>query len=179
MKKKLQNFWYYNKIYIIIALAVLAAVLWFRLQDRQTTPADYHAAIVSPRGCTDEQLAKLRSALEQAGEDQNGDGIVSVTVRVYRFALGEDGQERTEIAKLDADLVGKQSGIFFIEDPERFEEATNGIGKAADAVPVKNIPLLSDCGIDDLSLLVRTGADPKYPALLQIVTLRTWSYLSH
>ena len=170
MKKQLRNFWYYHKVHVIIILAVLAAVLWFRLQDRQTTAPDYHAAIVSPRGCPDEQLAKLRSVLEGAGKDQNGDGLVSVTVQVYRFAVGEDGQERTEIAKLDADLVGKQSGIFFVEDPGRFEEATNGIGKAADAVPVGDIPPLTDCGIDGLYLLVRDSAGPKYAELLSALT---------
>ncbi len=170
MKKKLQNFWYYSKVYIIIVLAVLAAVLWFRLQGRQTAAADYYAAIVSPRGCTDEQLAKIQSALEGAGRDQDGDGVVRVTVNVYRFAIGEDGQERTEIAKLDSDLVGKQSGVFFVEDAERFEEATNGIGKAADALPVGEIPQLSGCGIDGLYLLVRDGADPKYAGLLSELT---------
>ncbi len=170
MKKWLRNFWYYHKVPVIIILAVLAAALWFFLQDRQTTAPDYHTAIVSPRGCPDEQLAKLRSVLEGAGQDQNGDGLVSATVRVYRFAVGEDGQERTEIAKLDADLVGKQSGIFFIEDPERFEETTNGIGKAADAVPVGDIPPLSGCGIDGLYLLVRDGTDPKYADLLSALT---------
>ena len=170
MKKKLQNFWYYHKVHVIIILAVLAAGLWFCLQDRKTTVPDYHAAIVSPRGCPDEQLAKLRSVLEGAGQDQNGDGLVSVTVQVYRFAIGEDGQERTEIAKLDADLVGKQSGVFFVEDPEKFEEATNGIGKAADAVPVGDIPPLSGCGIDGLYLLLRNGADPKYADLLSALT---------
>ncbi len=170
MKKQLQNFWYYHKVHVIIILAVLAAVLWFYLQYRQTTAPDYHAAIVSPGGCPDEQLAKLRSVLEGEGKDQNGDGLVSATVRVYRFAVGEDGQERTEIAKLDADLVGKQSGIFFIEDPERFEKVTNGIGKAADAVPVGDIPPLSGCGIDGLYLLIRDGADPKYAELLSALT---------
>ena len=164
MKKRLQNFWYYYKIPVIIILAVLAAGIYF-LSLRETEKSDYDIAVVSPRGCSDEQLRKIQSVLEQAGKDQNGDGAVSVKIHVFRFAIGKDGQDRNEIAGLDADLVGKVSGLFFTEDPEQFEESTNGIGKAADAIPVSGIPLFSGCGIDDLSLLIRADADEKYAEL--------------
>ena len=170
MKQKLQNFWYYYKIPTIIVLAILAAALWFFLQNRQITTADYDIAIVSPRGITEEQVTKLGSILESAGRDQDGNGSVKVNVSVYRFSIGEDGQNDLEVAKLDADLVGKVSGILFSNDPERFEETTNGIGKAADAVPVSGIPLLTGCGIDDLYLLIRADAENKYIELRSALT---------
>ena len=170
MKKKLQNFWYYYKIPAIIILVIFAAGLYFFLTTRGSVPGDYHIAIISSRSCSDEQLSKVKTALEGAGEDQNGDGVTAVGIRVFHFAIGKDGQDMKEIAGLDADLVGKESGLFFTEDPEQFEASTNGIGKASGAVPVSEIPLLADCGLDDLYLLPRTDADYKYTLLLSALT---------
>lgn len=164
MKKKLQNFWYYYKVPVIIILAVLAVGVYLYSQ-RETVEADYRVAVVAARGCSDEQLARLKTVLTAAGQDLNGDGSVTVKIRVYRFAIGAEGQDMNEIGGLDADLVGKVSGLFFVEDPEGFEAATNGIGTVADAVPVRDIPLFSDCGIDELYLLIRSGADPAYEVL--------------
>lgn len=169
MKKRLQNFWYYYKIPTLIILAVLAAGLYF-LSQRETIQSDYSVAIVSPRGLSGEQLAKIKTVMEQTGQDRNGDNAVTVMIRVFRFAIGEDGQDTKEVAGLDADLVGKESGIFFTEDPKRFEEVTNGIGKAADAVPVSDVPMLADCGIDDLYFLVRSDADQSYTEMFSALT---------
>ena len=130
----------------------------------------YQLFRLSPGGCSEEHLAKITNVIRKAGKDQNSDGSVEVKISVYRFSMGKDGQDQIEIMKLDADLVGKESGIFFTEDPDQFEASTNGIGKAADAVPVSRIPLLADCGLDDLYLLPRTDADDKYSLLLSSLT---------
>lgn len=165
MKEKIQNFWYYYKIPVIIVI-VITGVGIYLLTQRQTVHNDYDVAVVSPAGCSEEQLTQLQSILEAAGSDQDGDGAVTAAVHVYRFALGEAGQDSEAVAGLDADLVGKVSGLFFVDNPEKFEEATNGIGKATDALPVSDAPKLTDCGIDELYVLVRSGADDKYHALL-------------
>ena len=170
MKKKLQNFWYYYKIPAVILLAVLAAGLYLFLTKRQTVESDYNIAIVSPQSPSAEQLGLIQNALTSIGKDQNGDGIVLIQLRVFRFAIGEDGQDMNAVAALDADLVGNESGLFFVEDPEKFEKSTNGIGKAAEAVPVSGLQLLSGCGIDDLYLLMRTGAEEKYALLSASLT---------
>ena len=169
MKNRLQNFWYYYKVHTVIVLALLAALIYY-LTLPKTAPADYGIAIVSPRGCSAEQLVQIQTILEQAGKDQNGDGAVTVNIRVFRFEIGGNDQDRVEIAGLDSDLVGKVSGLFFTEDPQRFEEASNGIGKASDAVPVSDIPALA--GFDDIAdlyLLRRADADQKYADLLKAI----------
>ncbi len=165
MKKKLQNFWYYRKIPVIIVLVVLAAGIYLFLTKQQTVTSDYDIAIVSPRGLTGEQTEQIQRIIAANGTDQNGDGMVLAQLRVFRFAIGEDGQNVNEVAALDADLVGNESGMFFVEDPEKFEKSTNGLGKASDAVPVSSIPLFSGCGIDDMYILVRTDAEEKYALL--------------
>lgn len=170
MKKKVQNFWYYYKVPAIIVLIVLAAGIYLFLLQHRSVESDYHAAIVSPKSPSADQLERIQKALEGIGQDQNGDGSVVVTLRVFRFAIGEDGQGMNEAAALDADLVGNQSGMFLVNDPEKFEKSTNGIGKAADAVPVSGIPLFSGCGIDDLYFLVRSGADQRYIEMRSALT---------
>ena len=166
MKNKLLNFWYYHKVHTIIILVVLAIGAYLVLTQQKPVKSDYDIAIVSARGCSDEQMAQMRDVFQQAGRDQNGDGIVAVDIHLYRFALGEDGQDREAVAGLDADLVGMLSGIFFVDDPAKFEAATNGLGKAADALPVRGIPRLQGCGVDDLSLLIRSNADQRYERIL-------------
>ena len=170
MKNKLLNFWYYHKVHVIIILAVLAVGAYFLLTQQKTVKSDYDIAIVSAKGCSDEQMGQIRDVFQQTGTDQNGDGAVTVKVHLYRFAIGESGQDREAVAGLDADLVGKVSGIFFVDNPEGFEAATNGLGKSADAIPVRSIPALSACGIDDLALLVRAEADEKYTQMLSALT---------
>lgn len=170
MKNKITNFLYYHKIHMIIILAILAIGAYFLLTQQNSVKSDYDIAIVSAQGCSDEQISQIRDVFQQAGTDQNGDGIVSVNSHQYRFAIGADGQDRAAVAGLDADLVGNMSGIFFIDNPEGFEAATNGLGKAANAIPVRSIPALSACGIDDLSLLIRAEADEKYTQVVSALT---------
>ncbi len=166
MKNNFLNFWYYHKVPVIIILVVLAVGAYFLLTQQNSVKSDYDIAIVSAKGCTEEQMAQIRDVFQQSGTDQNGDGAVTVKVHLYRFAIGDSGQDREAVAGLDADLVGKVSGIFLVDNPEGFEAATNGLGKAADAIPARSIPALSPCGIDDLSLLIRTEADEKYTRVL-------------
>lgn len=169
MLKELQNFWYYYRVQTVIALIVLAAG-GYLLSQRDTVKYDYDIAIISPFGCSDGQLAEIRSVLEAAGSDQTGDGEVHVKLHLYRLSLGADGQDSNEIGALDADLVGRVSGIFFTEDPEAFEEATNGLGRASDAIPVREIEKLSGCGLDGFSLLPRKDSQEKYAVMRNALT---------
>ena len=119
MKNRFTNIWYYYKIHLIILLTLLAAELFFFLTTRGSVPEDYHIAIISSRSCSDEQLSKVKTALEGAGEDQNGDGVTAVGIRVFHFAIGKDGQDMKEIAGLDADLVGRSGAVRSLDERDR------------------------------------------------------------
>ena len=170
MKKKIQNFWYYHKTVFLIAVLVAAAGTYLFLQQTKTVKPDYEVAIVSPDYFSPEQLSALADKLGQFGNDCNGDGSVVVNPRVYRVALGMEGQDSNQISALDADLVGNVSGLFLLDDPAVFEEVTNGICKSSEAVPVSGCEELGGHGFDDLFLAVRIKADEKYVAMLDALT---------
>ncbi|MBQ3373040.1 MAG: hypothetical protein IJG40_07905 [Oscillospiraceae bacterium] len=168
--KRIQNFWYHYKTAAIIAAVIIAAGVYLVLQQSKTVKPDYEVAIVTPAYITEEQLSSLKDVLQQNGEDCSGDGSVVVNLRVYRIALGQDGQDSAVIGALDADLVGNVSGLFLLDDPGIFEETANGICKASEAVPVSGCEELKGLGFDGLFLSCRTGAEKKYAAMLEALT---------
>ena len=166
MKKRLVNFWYYHRIHILIAVLILAAGGYLLLQQIGKVPADYEIAVVSGEYYSDEQLSALQAVFTAAGADLNGDGETVVQIHRYRLKIGENGQDAAEISALDADLVGKVSGLFLLENPSAFEEATNGICRSSDAVSCADTAELSGENWRELFLAVREEADEKYAAML-------------
>jgi hypothetical protein len=142
MKAKLENLWYHYKTIIIVALVVLAAGAYMLSQQLGIPKADLNVAVVCPEYVSDEARAALEEALAAAGQDLNGDGRVVVGLRTYQLEVGADGQDDVAIGSLDADLVSKYSGLFFLDDPAALEKATNGLFRASDAVFVGDWPAL-------------------------------------
>ena len=170
MKEALENFWYHYKVPVLIAAAILVTGCYLLFQHSAVPAADYEVAVISPAYYSDEQLTALQTALAAAGTDVNGDGKVIVTVHRYHLEIGADGQDSVEIASLDADLVGNRSGLFFLADPSAFEEATNGICRASEAVPCAEIKAFSGEDWKSLFAVVREKADKKYAAVLAALT---------
>ena len=170
MRAELENFWYHYKIPILIVAVVLAAGGYLLFQQLSIPAADYEIAVVSPSYYTDEQLAALQDVVAAAGTDVTGDGKIVVNIHYYRLEIGADGQDSTVIGSLDADLVGNRSGLFLLEDPRAFEEATNGLLKGSEAVSGADIRAFSGQPWSGLSAAVRENADEKYAAVLAALT---------
>ena len=158
---KLKNFWYYYKIPVLIGLAAAAMWAWLALQDAGTPQADYHIGLVRAVPCTQEALEDLEARLAAAGEDRNGDGQVLVQVHTYFVDLADDSpnagvNNAQTVSALDADLIGKVSGIFLLEDVTTFRQVTAGITE-----PV--VPYFDQ----GLYLALRSDADRSYAALAE------------
>lgn len=130
--KKLKNVWYYYKVYVLIGAAVLAVAVYLTYQDAAVPEKDYHIGMISTGPWSDRDIAELEDRLAAAGQDVNGDGQVLVQVHLYRMDLADDspnaGVNNYEtVAALDADLVGKLSGIFLTEDPQSLQRVTAGL----------------------------------------------------
>ena len=120
-----------------------------------TTEPDYHIGLVRQIPCTEEELAALEAEFIRAGTDVNGDGQVAVKLHTYYLDL-TDAADAQVVQALDADLVGKVSGIFLLEDVEAFRAVTNGI-LAEGEIPMDN----------GLFLTVRKDAPAHYTDLIK------------
>jgi len=157
-RKKLENFWFYYKKHLLVALAVLACLAWFSFQNVGKKAPDYHVGLVQPEPCREETLQKLEARLTAQGADCNGDGTVVVQIHTYFVDLADDSpnagvQNAQTAAALDADLVGGVSGIFLVEDLSTFRSLTND--------------LLADSSLSfgDWQLVLRKDAGERYQTL--------------
>lgn len=166
---KLKNFWYYYKVPAVIGLFVLGVVIWLNVQDNASPEPDYHIALISTAPRSEEALDALIQGFADAGEDRNGDGEISVQLHTYAVDLADRsdnaGYNNYElIAALDADLIGKVSGLFLMEDPEALQSASDGL-LAEPWLPYT----------DGLYLCIRADAPDAYQALFDSVQ----SFLTH
>ena len=130
--KALQNFWYYHKTHVLIGLVALGVIGSMAATSLRSAEPDYDIGLVRAEPITEEAAAHLTSAIEAVCEDRNGDGQVLVQLHTYFADLANDaenaGYQNYEIiAALDADLIGKESGIFLLEDVDAFQQATNNL----------------------------------------------------
>lgn len=161
LRKKLQNFWFYYKIHLLIALAVVLVLGYFAAQRAGTVQPDYHIGLVREIPCTDAELGAIEDIFTAAAADVNGDGEVTLQIHTYYVDLADDrpnaGVSNAEVVQaLDADLVGGMSGIFLLEDVDAFQRVTNNV--LGDFVfPLEN----------GLSVTVRKNAADAYKLLLE------------
>lgn len=130
--KKLENIWFYYKKHLLIALAVILASGYLLLQKTVTPDADYHIGLLQALPCTEAEADALEARFASAGVDRNGDGQVLVQIHTYFVDLTDDSpnagvNNAQTISSLDADLIGKLSGIFLVEDVETFQKITDNI----------------------------------------------------
>lgn len=132
IRKKLENFWFYYKIPLLIGLAAVLVLGYLGVRRLNTTEPDYHIGLVREIPCTDDQLQRLEARFAAAGEDCNGDGQILVKIHTYYVDLADTSENAgvsnaDAVQALDADLIGKVSGLFLLEDPETFRRVTGGI----------------------------------------------------
>lgn len=159
LASKLKNWWWYHKKVVLLAIAAGIAGLYILSLNSLTADPDYHIGLVAAAAFSPEQLAQIEDTFCNAGQDLNNDGQILVQLHTYHVDLADDtpnaGYNHYEIAAaLDGDLVGRVSGIFLLEDPEAFQQTTNGV--------------LSDTVLpweDGLYLAIRSDADAAYTQL--------------
>jgi len=84
---------------------------------------------ITPR--SNEALESLEAAFADAGFDVNGDGQILVRLHNYPVDLADDSENagvnnHQIVAALDADLIGRTSGLFLLDDPQTFQRVTHG-----------------------------------------------------
>lgn len=125
-KEKRQNWWYYHKYHVLIAVVALV-LLGFMIKDlffnREPEP-DYQVAYIGSTYLPEDTAAALETELARMGGDLNQDGQVVVKVREYPLYADEANYQTVMSAQvqLSVDVGDCESFIFLMEDPERFQE---------------------------------------------------------
>lgn len=129
-KKKWENFWYYHRLHVLIAAAVLLLAGFFVWQSLQSVTPDYTVGMITETQCPDSVVEQLQNDMQKYGKDLNGDGKVVVQVDQYTISPSEPGssgassgqtladpqvQEAMQV-KLAADLATGTSMIFLTDD---------------------------------------------------------------
>lgn len=125
-KEKIQNWLYYNKLWLVVGaiiLWVVGSMLWNVLGIGRIEP-DYRFAYVGTR-LPEDCVRSLEKGLESLGSDLNGDG--TVTVVVTQHVTTSDGALENQIygygaeITLLADITEGESCFFLMEDPAGFQ----------------------------------------------------------
>ena len=161
MKKKLQNFWFYYKKHLLVAIAVLLVVCYLGSQSAGRDKPDYHIGLVQTLPLPEEALQELEVVFSAAGVDRNGDGKVLVQIHTYYVDLADDsenaGVENAQtVSALDADLIGRVSGLFLLEDVQTFRRITGDI-LSGSSMPFG----------DGLTLVPRADTEKEYLTLFE------------
>ena len=120
-KQRRQNWWHYHKWHVLIGVAVvLIGADWGWNILTQVTP-DYQIAYVGSVPLSEGDGASWETQLAAFGTDCNGDGKVVVQLKQYLASYEDAMYNAAANVRLLADLDGRESYFFLLEDPEKFQ----------------------------------------------------------
>ena len=120
-KEKLKNWWYYQRVPLLIGVIVLALVGSFVWEIVTNVQPDYQVAYIGQYSLPEGVQEDLLVLLEEMADDRNGDGEVFVTLMAY--VINEEDSSALEMnTALYADLTVGTSEIFLVEDPMLMQE---------------------------------------------------------
>lgn len=116
-RKKIDNFWYYYKIHVLVVLFILFVASVFIKDIVTKVDYDYSVAFVTEEMMTNEEISSIQSMFEGEAEDLNGDGEIHVEVQNYTIPQGDSADPQLVAAgqtKLTVDIQEGTSMIFFL-----------------------------------------------------------------
>ena len=116
-RKKIDNFWYYYKIHVLVVVFILFVAGVFIKDIVTKVDYDYSVAFVTEEMMTEEEISSIQSVFEREAEDLNGDGEIHVEVQNYTIPQGDSADPQLVAAgqtKLTVDIQDGTSMIFFL-----------------------------------------------------------------
>ncbi len=149
-KDKRQNWWYYHKIHLLVAVLVVALVGSFVYSMVTKVTPDYTIALLTSYTMPETGLNQLEDYIATYADDRNGDGQVSINLTNYVYATGSDAdyaQKEAAIVRFMADASSNEVMIY-LHDEEAFDalesnfegffQYTDGTPMADDATDYEN-----------------------------------------
>lgn len=116
-RKKIDNFWYYYKIHVLVVVFILFVASVFIKDIVTKVDYDYSVAFVTEEMMTNEEISSIQSVFEREAEDLNGDGEIHVEVQNYTIPQGDSADPQLVAAgqtKLTVEIQEGTSMIFFL-----------------------------------------------------------------
>lgn len=127
MKKFLENFWYYHKWKLLVALMVVMVVVNTVSELSAVETFDHSIAVVTMSDVSEQVCQDLSLGFSQILPDTDADSQVTVQVNVYHYGMGEDitptSLTEDDAVHLAADIRVGMSSIFLTDEPEVFADA--------------------------------------------------------
>ena len=133
-RKKIDNFWYYYKIHVLVVVFILFVASVFIKDIVTKVDYDYSVAFVTEEMMTNEEISSIQSVFEREAEDLNGDGEIHVEVQNYTIPQGDSADPQLVAAgqtKLTVDIQEGTSMIFFLS-PGCYESYKDSVVLPAD-----------------------------------------------
>ncbi len=160
-KDNWKTWWWYHKLHVLLAIAVAAVILYSFLPGLLVPKPDYGVGVITNIRLPDESYSALQNRVRELADDRNGDGKVVIELNWYLPDLSgktEGSLNYQEASRLDADLVGKVSDLFLIEDMDGFRK--NVVTPVAEGVPAETLSLFEGIPLPEGTVFtVRTDSD--------------------
>lgn len=119
-KSKWDNFWFYHKWHVLIAVIAVFIAAILTHDSLSVVHPDYQIGIITERGYSDTATTALEKEFEKYGTDLNHDGKVVVQVNSYTIAVNgnaaDPNVQMASVTKFTADLSDGASIIFLTDD---------------------------------------------------------------
>lgn len=131
--RSLSHWFSYNWRWVVIGGLLLLVILYARfLQPREPEP-DYLVSWIGVTALAEEESKAVTDALIRLGEDQNGDGEVTVQLRQFiidfTMTTDSDGFEDnySYVMRLVGELQTNQCYLFLMDRPDLFQYSTGAL----------------------------------------------------
>ena len=143
-KEKLANWFYYNKLWILVGIIIFSVVLsmiFNALGIGQTKPdycVSYVGRLTLPGSC----VSALETELAAYGEDLNGDGVVYVLL--IQHVITDDSYTDNMLYSYGAqitilaDITDNVSYLFLLEDPAAFQNDFQILAHLDGSIPAED-----------------------------------------
>lgn len=149
-RKKWDNFWYYYKYHVLIAVFLLVVLVTFFRDMLTKVEYDLSVAVVGDAGMLQEEKDRLGQWFQERAEDLNGDGEVHVQILDYYIPQGDADPQMlmANQTKLTVDMQEAQSMIYFFSEAnlERYKDSGVLSADPEDYIPAEECPGYKEAG---------------------------------